>query len=39
VQDDIVTARTGKKWRTRLTRKQYRHARKAAVENRKRGVV
>lgn len=39
VQDDFVTARLGRKYRGRLTRKEYRHAKKAAHANRQRGDV
>lgn len=45
VQDDFYSAcverRQGvhRKWRERLTRKEYRHVRKAAATNRERGEV
>lgn len=39
VQDDIYKERTGNKWRSRLSRSEYRHVRKAAAQNRRKGVV
>lgn len=39
VQDDIVTRLTGKKWCGRLSRSEYRHARKAALLNKAEGRV
>ncbi len=39
VQDDIVTAHTGAKWRERLSRKAFRLARRAALRNRRLGLV
>jgi hypothetical protein len=45
VQDNFYTACVGRlggvprKWRERLTRKEYRHVRKAATANRQRGEV
>ena len=39
VQDDICTNRLGIKWRSRLTRKEFRHAKRAAKMNRIAGRV
>jgi hypothetical protein len=39
VQDDIARKYTGRKWRQRLSRKDYRYALKAAAENREMGRV
>lgn len=39
VKDDIAWAITGKRWRTRLSRSEFRHARKAAQRNRDEGLV
>lgn len=39
VQDDIAAKYTGRKWRNRLSRSEYRYALKAAAENREAGRV
>lgn len=39
IQDDIYTRLRGKKWRERLSRKDFRQVKKAALSNRRGGVV
>jgi len=39
IRDDIYSRMSGKKWRKRLSRKEYRRVRKAAGTNREAGVV